>query len=122
MQTRLSFPIFNMKIIKNSILPIGENFGAINLFGILFIKKDMKVSNKVLNHEKIHSAQMKELIYIPFYFLYVVEWLIRLIIHRGNSYKAYLNISFEKEAYENEKNESYLSTRKKFAQWRKTRN
>ncbi len=54
-----------MKIIKNSIIPFG-NFKAINLFGIVFYK-GKALSEKTLNHEAIHTRQMKELCYIGFY-------------------------------------------------------
>lgn len=58
---------------------------------------------------------MKELLYIPFYIIYLLEWLIRLFLP-GNAYR---NISFEKESYNNEYNFDYLKNRKKFAMWRK---
>jgi len=45
---------------------------------------------------------------------YVVEWIIRLFL-KGNAYR---NISFEREAYSNEKDLSYLDNRKIFA-WTK---
>lgn len=57
---------------------------------------------------------MKELGYILFYIIYVVEWLVRLFM-KGNAYR---NISFEKEAYSNQYNLAYLGKRKHFAQWR----
>ena len=101
-----------MKIIYNRILPFGKKFYAINLFGVLFAKG--KCGSVTINHEKIHTAQMKELLYIPFYLLYVLEWLIRLIIYRSN-FEAYRNISFEREAYSNERDLSYLSHRPRFA-------
>ena len=41
-----------------------RNFYAINLFG--FILTCGKLSKEELNHELIHSAQAKELLYIPF--------------------------------------------------------
>lgn len=101
-----------MRIIKNKILPFGKKFYAINLFGVLFAKGSC--SKFTINHERIHTAQMRELLFIPFYLLYILEWLLRLIQFR-NSFKAYHNISFEKEAYANENNLSYLSRRKRFA-------
>lgn len=101
-----------MKIIYNKIIPFGRNFRAINLFGILFAKS--KCDQVMLNHEKIHTAQMRELLYIPFYLFYIIEWLIRLIKYH-DSFKAYENISFEREAYANQKNQAYLSERKHYA-------
>ena len=46
-----------------------------------------------------------------FYILYLLEWLYRLT-QKGNAYK---NISFEKEAYDNEKDTDYLDRRKHFS-------
>lgn len=100
-----------MKIIKNSWFPFG-NYIAINIFGIIFTKKDL--SDRTINHENIHTAQMKEMLYIFFYLWYVIEWLIKLIKYNGDNSTAYYMISFEQEAYENESNLKYLDNRKKF--------
>lgn len=61
----------------------------------------------MLNHELIHTAQMKELLYLPFYLLYGMEWLIRLVMYR-NAKEAYCNISFEREAYDMQNNFHYI--------------
>lgn len=107
-----------MKTIRNSILPIGRNYGAINLFGVLFLKRDMVLTPQVYNHELIHSAQMRELLYVPFYLIYVIEWVVRLMQCRGDSFRAYKSISFEREAYRHQNDLQYLSKRPHFAQWR----
>lgn len=99
-----------MNIVRNNIIPF-KGFLAINLFGILFVRGDSYISSQVINHEKIHTAQMRELLYIPFYLWYVLEWIIRLFM-KGNAYR---NISFEREAYTNEKDSDYLSNRNHFA-------
>lgn len=100
-----------MKIIYNRLIPFGRFF-AINLFGVLFVKgRKEQVTDVDLNHELIHTAQMKELWYIPFYILYLLEWGYRLFLP-GN---AYSNISFEREAYANEHDLSYLARRPRFA-------
>ena len=101
-----------MPVIKNKVLPIGKNFYAINLFGIIFAKGDC--DKYVINHEKIHTRQMLELLIIPFYIIYIVEWLLKVIIYK-NSFLAYQNISFEREAYTNAKNLEYLKKRKAFS-------
>lgn len=116
-----STPIYKeieMRVIRNSILPIGKGFGAINLFGVLFAKTDMNLTREVINHEKIHTAQMRELLYVPFYLIYVLEWLIRLVQFRGKVYESYYNISFEKEAYRHGEDLDYLKHRRRFSQWR----
>ncbi len=106
-----------MKVIRNTLLPLGRKFGAINLFGVLFAKPDMPLTPEVMNHEAIHTRQMRELLYIPFYLMYVAEWLYRLARRRGDSYRAYLDISFEREAYRHAADPGYLATRRHFAQW-----
>lgn len=101
-----------MKIVYNRIIPFGRQFLAINLFGVLFAKGPC--DRVTLNHEMIHTAQIKELWYLPFYIIYLLEWLFRLIIHR-NYLKAYHAISFEREAYANQRDMNYLNNRKRFA-------
>lgn len=107
-----------MKVIRNKLLPL-KGFAAINLFGILFVRKDSKITDRLLNHEAIHTAQMKELGYIPFYVLYLIEWFIKLIINKLDNNKAYKSISFEREAYDNQNNLEYLKNRKNYEWLRK---
>lgn len=101
-----------MKIIRNRFIPF-PGFAAINLFGVLFVRPEAVITERLLNHEKIHTAQMKELGYLFFYILYLLEWLYRLM-KTGNAYR---NISFEREAYEHESQKFYLETRQPFAMW-----
>lgn len=105
-----------MKLIYNNIIPF-KGFKAINLFGLCFVRNGMKMTEKDINHESIHTAQMKELLYLPFYLLYFGEWLVRLF-GKGNAYR---NISFEREAYANQNNLTYLSTRKHYSMWKKSK-
>ena len=64
-----------------------------------------------INHEKIHIKQQQELLIIPFYLIYFLEWFIGLFMYGGPK-KSYYNISFEKEAYENQHNMNYTNSRK----------
>ena len=107
-----------MKLVPNNILPF-PGFLAVNIFGILFVRKSMlgRLNAAGMNHEYIHTEQMKELWYIGFYLLYFLEWIYRLIFHTKTAYRG---ISFEREAYQHEKDLNYLKTRKHFAQWDKT--
>ena len=98
-----------MKIIRNNIIPF-PGYKAMNLFGVLFVRGNARIDGITLNHEKIHTAQIKEMLYVFFYVWYVIEWLIRL--PKGNAYR---NISFEREAYANDKDPNYLITRKRSA-------
>lgn len=106
------------KIIYNNIIPF-KGFAAINLFGILFVRNGVKVTDTLINHESIHTAQMKELGYIPFYLLYGIEYVYNLLKYKFDTNKAYRNISFEKEAYDNQKDLDYLKTRNHYTQWKK---
>ena len=109
-----------MKIIYNKVIPF-SSFVAINLFGILFVRKEYKgrVKDTLINHEQIHTAQMKELLYVFFYIIYFFEWIYQLIAPPFKT--AYKDISFEREAKENAKNLNYLKERKHFAQWRRNK-
>ena len=100
-----------MKIIINNILP-PKGFKCINLFGILFCRRQLNEID--INHETIHTKQMQELLYIFFYLWYVIEYLVKLIIYR-NTKLAYRNISFEREAYQNQYNLDYLNNRKHYS-------
>ncbi len=103
-----------MKIVYNNIIPF-KGFAAINLFGVVFARKECRpLSTSTVNHEAIHTEQMKELLYIGFYVCYVVEWLVRLFM-KGNAYR---NISFEKEAYRCQHIPDYTQSRQRFAMWR----
>ncbi len=110
-----------MKVIWNNVIPFGRRYGAINLFGVLFAKRGMVVTKEVVNHEEIHSAQLRELLFIPFYIVYVAEWLWRLVQQRGDTYRAYRSISFEREAYAHASDLDYMRRRRHFAQWRKSK-
>ncbi len=110
-----------MRIIENDIIPF-KGFLAINLFGVVFVRRDLWKRHtpwsqrKVLNHEAIHSAQQRELLWVGFYILYFLEWIYRLVADYRTAYR---DISFEREAFMHESDEEYLSKRKHFAQWKK---
>lgn len=101
-----------MKIIYNKIIPFGKGFYAINLFGVLFAKGPC--DRVMINHEMIHTAQIKELGYLFFYIVYLIEWLVRIIQFRGYV-EGYRNISFEREAYANQHDPEYLEKRRRFS-------
>lgn len=100
-----------MKIIYNSVIPF-KGFIMINIFGIFFARKEFKgrIDDTLINHERIHTEQQKELGFIFFYVWYLIEWLIRLLLP-GNAYR---NISFEKEAYDNKNDKTYINHRKRY--------
>lgn len=93
-----------------------KGYVAISLFGIIFIRKESKWRfNKVVeSHEKIHFAQQREMLFLPFFVWYGVEYIVRLIINK-NHMKAYKSISFEKEAYTFQKISNYAECRTPFS-------
>ena len=105
-----------MKIVINKLIPF-PGFIAMNLFGCLFVRQDEKekLSEITINHEAIHTAQIKEMWYIFFYIWYLFEWIYRVLFIYEDFHDAYRNLKFEKEAYDNQDNLDYLKTRKKFA-------
>ena len=123
-----------MIVIKNKIIPFGR-YKTINLFGILFTKEDIDIVE--YNHERIHSKQIQECgilgfviisilciifnlsiwwlltSYCTFYLLYGLEYCcIRLFHNRQSS--AYHDVSFEEEAYNNQRDFNYINNRKYF--------
>ena len=124
----------------NRLLPV-HGFVAMQFFGFILVRKEYeytltnnkyrKIICKTINHENIHTEQIKDfgIIFkffpalqilfggLVFYLIYVLEWLIHLLINKPK--EAYRNISFEKEAHDHEEDFNYVENRKHFQQWRK---
>jgi len=82
------------------------------LFPFILIKRRQDFFNEqLLRHEEIHIQQQLELLILPFYILYFIHYMVNLFIYFNHD-KAYRNIVFEKEAYQNDKDSMYLSNRK----------
>ena len=100
-------------IIAKYLIPNG--YRGLTVFPFVFIKYAFDSENKVLiNHEKIHIKQQMELLVLPFFLWYFIEYGVRLLQYK-NADLAYRNISFEREAYANEINLDYLETRRFFS-------
>ena len=101
-----------MKLIVVRSLPAA----GMALFPFILVKNhDLKLNKAIINHEKIHLRQQLELLLIPFYILYLLNYLLNLLYYMQHD-KAYLNIVFEREAYVNERNLTYLK-RRRFWSW-----
>lgn len=87
------------------ILGMGNGIRALAFFPFIIIPSTTIVDDVLINHECIHLRQQLELLILPFYIWYLIA------LHR----KGYMGISFEKEAYANEKDLTYLSKRRIFA-------
>ncbi len=99
-----------MKIIHNPLIP-PKRFTAINLFGVLFCRKGTSLTTDIIQHERIHTRQMLELLVVGFYLWYLLEWLVRIPMKS----RAYTSISFEREAYAHMHDPNYLKHRKPYA-------
>lgn len=88
-----------------------RGFRGLTFYPFVFLAdKDDKLNEEFINHERIHIRQQLELLIVPFYLWYITEYLFRLIQFRDRK-KAYYSISFEKEAYANEKDLEYVKSR-----------
>ena len=96
-------------IVTKYLIPKG--FRGLTAFPFVFVRYDLDKENIVfVNHERIHLRQQLELLILPFFFWYFLEYLVRLIQYK-NKNLAYRNISFEREAYANEFDLNYLKNR-----------
>lgn len=90
---------------------IPKDYRGLAIFPFVFVKYRVYKKNLVfLNHERIHLKQQIEMLFFPFFIWYTVEFLLRYFQFK-NWNLAYRNISFEREAYANEKNLDYIRHR-----------
>ncbi len=119
-----------MFLLRNRLLP-PKPYSALTLGPLVLLRKGAKLTPTLLRHENIHWRQCMELLLIGFYIWYVAEWLIRLCqeltprrrkalqgtLAGTNSpiQRAYLRISFEREAYAHQGHPNYLRHRRAWA-------
>ena len=97
-----------------------EGIDGFTLGQRIFIKKGFENDEYLINHEKIHSAQYKELGIPMFIILYLWYFIKLAITKQGMSLaECYRMIPFEQEAYNNELDLSYLKNIRKGFEWRK---
>ena len=90
---------------------IPKGFRGMTLFPFVVVRERNAQDYLVLmNHERIHLRQQLELLVLPFFVMYGLDYLVKLIRYRDKK-KAYKNIVFEREAYENENDLDYLKSR-----------
>lgn len=90
--------------------------GGITIFPFIFLKSNLTEERKkiLLNHEKIHLQQQIELLLLPFYIIYLFNYILNLVKYKEHN-KAYKNIIFEREAFSKENDFNYLKIRKAWA-------
>lgn len=98
-----------MILVSKYLVPKG--YLGITLFPFVFVKYGrLKHDRFLINHERIHLKQQLELLILPFFIWYVLEFLLRYIQYK-NWHQAYRHISFEREAYQKESDLEYLKKR-----------
>ena len=91
------------------------NYVGLSLWPFIFLRHPSLRDDAVLiNHERIHLRQQAEMLVVFFYLWYLCEWLVRSLAYR-DFYRAYQNISFEREAYARERELGYLGRRQPYA-------
>jgi hypothetical protein len=96
-------------IVSKYLVPKG--FRGLTVFPFVVLRERNAQDYLVLmNHERIHLRQQIELMVLPFFVIYGLDFLVKLIRYRDKNL-AYRNVVFEREAYENEIDLTYLKSR-----------
>lgn len=107
-----------MIIVQNrlSSFLLGRTYAAMCFLPFLFVNRgiDIREIPESLNHERIHARQQIEMVWLFFFIWYCAEYLVRLLIYRSHR-MAYLNLSHEREAYDNASDPDYLIHRRPYA-------
>ena len=88
-------------IIKyNHWLPAKCGAVGMTLYPFILIKYSKADVGNVLMHEMIHWGQIQKDGVLKFYFMYGLYWAFNMWKYKFDTYKAYMNIPYEVEAYE----------------------
>jgi len=103
--------------IEDSKIPVWLSYLApINIWAIslgFWVWCRGKMSESTRRHEATHFQQQIELLFVGQWLLYLLFWLWGLIKYRDGK-KAYQESPFEREAYRNEIDSEYLSSRPRY--------
>ena len=97
--------------IYTNLLP--GSIAAIALWPFVLIRPEYRGNATMHQHERIHLRQQIEMLVIPFYLWYLIEYLVKLIRY-GDHFSAYVSISFEVEAYKWQRWLNYLEFRRPY--------
>ena len=96
-------------IVSKYLIPKG--YRGLTFFPFVILKfAAAKEDVALLNHENIHLRQQLELLILPFYIWYFLDFGIKFLRYKDKN-KAYRNIIFEREAYANENDLNYIKSR-----------
>lgn len=111
-----------MRIVSQTLLDIltlrNRSVAAMALWPFIIFADQKSCNNPVVvNHEKIHHRQQLELLIIPFYIWYFLEYWFAMFRNGFKHQQAYMGVSFEREAFAQERDLGYLKHRKWLASW-----
>lgn len=91
----------------------GINFKTIEGIALwpFVLVRSKNPSERLLLHERIHLQQQLEMLILPFYIWYILEWAVKWARYKDAN-RAYYEIGFEREAYAHDRNPGYLKTRR----------
>lgn len=95
-------------LVNRRLLPKGT-YGMTLWPFVLLREQSLRKDKVLINHERIHLRQQIQMLIIPFYLWYGLEFLLRYAVLR-NKKKAYRALAMEREAYANEHDQDYLKT------------
>ncbi len=104
-------------IVARYLIPKG--YRGITIFPFILLRNKANKNDQItINHERIHIRQQLELLIVPFFIWYFIDFLFQYA-KSGNKHQAYRNIVFEKEAYASENDLQYLRRRTfwRFLKW-----
>lgn len=81
---------------------------------VLLRARELKENKTLMYHERIHHMQQLEMLIIPFFIIYGLNYLINLLRYKTHD-EAYRNIIFEREAFANDGVQYYIRNRKVWA-------
>ena len=85
---------------------------AINLFGLIFVAGAIDAETE--RHERIHSAQYRETLYVILPALYILNFVVLFLLTLDDKL-SYREICFEREARAHQNDPEYLQNRPRFA-------
>lgn len=95
---------------------LGKNINGMTIAPFIILRDEsIKNDKRIMNHERIHIKQQVEMLWLPFFIWYGLEFLIKKLKFKN----AYRNISFEREAYDNDDNLNYLNNRPWYSWFKK---
>jgi hypothetical protein len=89
-------------------------YSGFSFFIFIFIWKEAREKEILINHELIHFYQQVEMLFVFHWLLYLLFYLIARVKGKDHD-TAYYSIPFEKEAYTFEHDLHYIRRRKLFA-------